>query len=359
MAGDPAIALKLKFIHQEEQKTVTLQYNRSEAVQRTYAPQGLIGLLLNDLADKRKHFVEVDLDDPFFRVFAVQLDGSIDFQRIGLKSAQVAIDYGNPNNAIEHKHADFVFEPNEPTEQKFEVFMNSTADTFYKYSVQYHFDPGSDWEGRAYSYEIPAIPTDDRTLAINPFEHLGFLEARVVPNRIDWGVIDSIDAILSYQSPTGWSKTKTFTFASTSPAQVWKLRLDDPNARSYNYRFVYHLKDGTKQESELTTTETTAIALNDPFEAGLDIQFIPLFTPGSLRMAFIDVKYSDPVNRYNREERLELSGTSTAPVVLRLSLKDRTKRSFQYRITIVKDNQLRQSAFISTEETLIGVSDNL
>ncbi|MBE9014317.1 hypothetical protein IQ250_29430, partial [Pseudanabaenaceae cyanobacterium LEGE 13415] len=329
------------------------------AVQRTYAPQGLIGLLLNDLADKRKHFVEVDLDDPFFRVFTVQLDGSIDFERIGLKSAQVAIDYGNPNNAIDHKHADFVFEPDQPTEQKFEVFMNSTADTSYKYGVQYHFDPGSDWEGRAYSYEIPAIPTDDRTLAINPFEHLGFLEARVVPNRIDWGVIDSIDAILSYQSPTGWNKTKTLTFTSALSAQTWKLRLDDPNARSYNYRFIYHLKDGTKQESEPFTTETTAIALNDPFEGALDIQFIPLFAPGSLRMMFIDVKYDDPVNRYRREERLELSGTSTAPVPLRISLKDRTKRSFQYRLTVVKDNQLRQSAFVTTEETLIGVSDNV
>ncbi|MER3478377.1 MAG: hypothetical protein C4287_20305 [Leptolyngbya sp. ERB_1_2] len=214
-----------------------------------------------------------------------------------------------------------MFEPGNLAEQKFEVFMNSTFDTTYRYNVQYHFDPGSDWEGRAYSYEIATTSTEDRTLAINPFEHLGFLEVRVVPNRIDWGVIDSIDAVLSYQSPTGWNKNKTFTLISASPAQTWKLRLDDPNARSYSYRFVYHLKDGTTQQSDLIATEATAIVLNDPFEGALDLQFIPLFTPGSLRMIYIDVRYDDADNHYHREERLELSGTTTAPVPLRISLR--------------------------------------
>ncbi|MCY7277869.1 MAG: hypothetical protein LH702_30065, partial [Phormidesmis sp. CAN_BIN44] len=354
-AGDPAIALKLKFIHQDEQKTVTLQYNRSEAVQRTYAPQGLIGLLLNDLEDKRKHFVEVDLDDPFFRVFAVTVDAPIDFERIGLLSAQVAVDYGNPANPVDHKHADFVFEPGSQTERKFEVFMNSTFDTTYDYNVQYHFDPGSEWEGHTFSYEVPVKPTEDRTLQINPFEQLGFLDLRVVPNRIDWGAIDSIDTILSYQSPTGWSKTKIITLTATSQAQFWKLRLDDSNARSYSYRFVYHLKDGSIQESEKLTTEATAIAVNDLFEGALDLEFIPLFAPGLFRMVFIDVKYDDPEHHYHREERLELSGMAAAPMPLRISLKDRSQRTFQYRLTFVGSNQMRQSAFIATTETLIGV----
>ncbi|KAM3102045.1 hypothetical protein ACKFKF_05795 [Phormidesmis sp. 146-12] len=356
IAGDPAIALKLKFIHQDEQKTITLQYNRSEAVQRTYAPQGLIGLMLNDLQNKRKHFVEVDLDDPFFRVFTVTVDAPIDFENIGLLSAQVAIDYGSPANEVDHKHADFVFEPGNHTEHKFEVFMNSTFDTSYDYNVQYHFDPGSEWEGHTYSYEVVANPTEDRTLQINPFEHLGFLDLKVVPNRIDWGEIDSIDTVLFYQSPNGWSKTKTITLTANSPAQFWKLRLDDPSARTYSYYLIHHLKDGSRQESEKVTTEATAIAVNDSFEGALDIEFIPLFTPGSFRMVFVDVKYDDRDHHYHREERLELSGTATAPVPLRISLKDGSKRSFQYRLTFVSDNKMQQGAFTTTEETLIGVS---
>ena len=43
----------------------TTERRRSSAA---HAPQGFIGLLLDELPDKAKHFVEIDLDDPFFRV---------------------------------------------------------------------------------------------------------------------------------------------------------------------------------------------------------------------------------------------------------------------------------------------------
>ncbi|NJO78333.1 MAG: hypothetical protein HC827_07250 [Cyanobacteria bacterium RM1_2_2] len=337
---------------------MTYRYNRTEAVQRTYAPQGLIGLLLADLQDKEKHFVEVDLDHPFFRVFAVNVAAPIDFQRIGLLSAQVAIDYGNPNDAANHKHADFVFEPGSQTERKFEVFMNQQFETAYTYSVQYHFDPGSDWDGHAFAYELPAKRTEDRTLQIQPFADLGFLEVRVFSNRIDWGVIDSIDGHLHYQSPTGWKRDKAMTFTADTPAQFWKLRLDHPNERTYSYHCVYHLKDGSRQESETILSQATALPINDLFEGALDLQFIPLFNADQVRMVFIDVKYDDPVNRYHRDERLELVGTATAPVSLRIALKDRTKRSFQYRFTFIgTDNRLNRGSFVTTQESLIGVSD--
>ena len=61
IAGSPEIALKLKYVHQDELKTMVFEYHRSDAAQRTYAPQGFFGLMLNDLNDEEKHFVEVDL----------------------------------------------------------------------------------------------------------------------------------------------------------------------------------------------------------------------------------------------------------------------------------------------------------
>ncbi|RIE00601.1 hypothetical protein [Cohnella faecalis] len=67
------VSFKLRIVHQEERKHIKLVYDRSEATQRTYAPQSFIGLLVADL-EKGKHFVEVDLDDPFFRVFTVSAE---------------------------------------------------------------------------------------------------------------------------------------------------------------------------------------------------------------------------------------------------------------------------------------------
>ena len=140
----PVVAsLKLKFVRQEERKTLTLKYNRSEAVRRTYAPQGFIGLLPDDLGDKSKLFKEIDLDDPFFREFVVEAKVPIDFEPIGLSSAQVAIDYGDPAAPQDHKHGDFIFNAGDTGPRMFRVFMNSTRDLSYAARLQYHFNPQS------------------------------------------------------------------------------------------------------------------------------------------------------------------------------------------------------------------------
>lgn len=357
-AGDRAIAFKLKYIAQEEQKTVSLEYSRSEAVQRTYAPQGFIGLLITDLQDKEKHFVEVDLNDPFFQKIEVIVNAPIDFKQIGLKSAQVALDYGKPANPINYKHADFIFEAEQKTEQKFEVFMNSELDTTYAYTVQYHFDPGTAWEGRAFSYEIPPKRTEDRTLQINPFENFGFLNIQVFPNKIDWGIIDSVEVYLNYRSSDNWNKEKIITLIANSQPQFWKLRTDDLGTLSYTYNIIYHLKDGSTQKSTERNSQALAIPVNDLFEGVLEIEFLPLFSLNRVKTVFVDIKYEDLNYNYYREERLELTGGSTQPVSIQIAVMDRAKRAFQYRLTFIGiDNSMHRGSFITTDETLIGVSE--
>lgn len=354
-SGLPTVALKLKFVRQEELKTLTLEYNSTEATQRTYAPQGFFGLLVADL-DRDRHFVEVDLDDPFFRAFMVTADAPIDFRAIGLTSAHIALDYGDASNAANHKHGDFVFDTEDTAEKRFEVFMNEQHDTDYTYQVQYHFDSASGWEGEKFSYDCPVQRTEDRTLLLNPFEALGFQEVRVFPNRIDPGIIESVDVHLRYESPSGWKREKTFMLTPDSEPQFWKLRLTDPTARAYTYAFVYHLKDGSTKETEPVSTQATAIPVDDPFEDALDIEFVPLFDPGQVRMLFIDFEYNDPGNSYKRTERLRLTGDSVDPVKLQISLMDVTKRLFRYRLTFIgTDNQMRRGSFIETEDTLVGI----
>lgn len=356
-ASPGELALKLKFVHQEEQKTVTLLYNRAEAVQRTYAPQGFIGMLANDLEDKSKHIVEVDLDDPFFRVFNVTLDAPIDFQRLGLSAAQVGIDYGDPADPTNHRHGDFVFDAQHTAEQKFEVFMNQGFDTGYRFGVQYHFDPGSDWQARRFSYDLPAQLTEDRTLLVNPFDQIGFLEVRVFPGQIDRGVVESIDVHLTYAPDAGPPLEKMLIVTPNSPAQFWRVRLDDPNLRAYSFRLVHHLKDGSTRETGPVTSEATLLPVNDPFEKALELDFVPLYNPATTALVFVNVEYADPANNYFREERLTLSGPSRDPVHLRISLIDPAQRTFRFRLTFVgTDNQMQRGAFVETTDTLIGVA---
>ncbi|MEL6160751.1 MAG: hypothetical protein AAFR18_16195 [Cyanobacteria bacterium J06627_32] len=354
-ASAPLVSFKLKFIKQEELKTLTLQYTTSEATQRSYAPQGFFGLLTTDL-DRQNHFVEVDLDAPFFEVFGITLDSPIDFEQIGLDSIHVALDYGDPNNAQNHKHGDFVFEKDQKDPKDFKVFMNDTFDTAYSYQMQYHFNPQSGWEGKQFSYDYPPQRTEDRTLYLNPFEHLGFLSVDVFPDQIDAGIIQSTDVHLKYESPEGWVKERVFLVKPDSPSQFWQLRLSDREARTYTYHLVHHLEDGSTRTTEPVTQSATKLPISDPFESALNLEFIPLLD-ADVRLAFVDVEYSDPENSYERQERLTLQPGAFDPVKLRISLVNPDQKTFRYRLTVVKnDNSMRRDAFVETTETLIAVT---
>ena len=353
------VSLKLKYIRQEERKKMTFYYNRAEATRRTYAPQGFFGLLLEDLVDKSSYFTEVDLDDPFFREFNVQAETPIDFTRIGLSSAQVALDYGDPSNPKDHKHGDFVFHEDDKGPKDFTVFLNSTHDVDYRQQQQFHFSPDAGWDSDKFSIELPAMRTTDRTLFINPYDVLDFLEIEVVPGDIDTGIIASTEVTLRVIGPADFGMKKVFTVLPDSPSQTWKLRLLKPVApetRTVTYALKHRLKDGTVREQLSTELISSTLLVHDPFDQALNIEFIPLFDAATVRQVFIDVEYDDPTNRYSRSERLDIRGDQTDNVKLRIALLDPQRREFSYRFAVVGTNSdFRRMAFQTSYEELVPI----
>lgn len=353
------VSLKLKFIRQEERKKLTFYYNRAEATRRTYAPQGFFGLLLADLHDKASYFTEVDLDDPFFREFKVMAEAPIDFERIGLSSAQVALDYGDPANAQDHKHGDFVFRADDKGPKDFTVFLNATHDVEYTQQQQFHFSPDAGWDSDRSSVELPAERTADRTLFVNPYDVLDFLEISVAPGTIDAGIVNSIEATLEAAGPAGFSQKKTFIVLPDSPAQVWKLRTPKPvppDTRTLTFALKHHLKDGSVRQTPPQELAASAVVVNDPFDQALNIEFVPLFDSAAVRQLFIDVDYQDPANNYSRSERIDIDGVQVENVDLRLALIDPAKREFRYRFTVVGTNgEFRRLAWQTSEEEIVPI----
>ncbi len=355
------VSFRLRAVHQEERKSVKVIYDRSEATQRTYAPQGFFGVLTADL-DRSRHFVEVDLDDPFFRVFQVVVDPPDDFAAIGLRSAQVALDYGDPARPAELKHKDLRFEAGAtpPVAQTMEVFLNSALDLDYRQATQYHFATTSGWEGSRFSYELPSATTEDRTLVLVPHEHIGFLSVDATATRVDWSVVDSIDVMLRHESG-GEVLEKQLLLTAAKPTDTWKVRTSGPTARDYTWRLVHHLADGTTREVVGTEPSRASILpVDDPFPGALDLSFLPLLDPAKTRMAFVDVAYHDDDNNYHREERLTLKPSDTEPVAKQIAVMDLTKKGFSYRITLVGvDNSLTKLPSVDTTDDLIAVSEPL
>lgn len=353
--GIPAlVSFKLKYEHKEEDKTLTLRYDRTEAVQRSYAPQGFVGLMLGDIANLGDYFQEIDLDDPFFRDFEVTVDAVVDYAGIGLDDIQVAIDYGT---GAEAKHKDLVFNAQSSTHEAFDTFLATDLSTAYRAGQQFHFAPEhmSGWVGEKLSYDVPAADSVDRTMVVTPYAHLGFLEIQVVPNRIDSDLLDRIEVALSFADPDGWRAEKILIVRAGSPPQTWKVRTSSPEARSYTYRLTHHLKDGTPPiVDEPVTTSAGAVSVDDPFPYALEIDFVPAWDPASMRDVFVDVTYADPHHGIDRSMRLTFAGADQAVRHLRLALRDREARQFGWKVLFVRtDGSILRKPLVLDTETLI------
>ncbi|MFT3886767.1 MAG: hypothetical protein QM713_01195 [Arachnia sp.] len=358
--GTPAVvSFKLRAVHQEERKRIRVVYDRSEATQRTYAPQGFFGLMIAGL-DRSRHFVEVDLDDPFFRVFQIVVDPPDDFAGIGLRSAQVSLDYGDPAKPAELKHKDLRFEASAETSaaQTMEVFLNSALDLSYRNAVQYHFATTSGWEGSSHSYEFPATTTEDRTLVLVPHDKIGFLSVTATATRVDWTVVDSIDVHLRHESG-GEVLEKQLMLTKDVTTAEWKVRTSSPTARDYTWRLVHHLSDGTTKEVVgIEPSRAALLPVDDPFPGALSLTFIPLLDTARTKRAFVDIVYDDPDGAYHREERLTIQPSDVDPVLTEIAVLDLKKKAYSYQVTLLgADNSLTRLEPVTTEETLIAITE--
>lgn len=67
---------------------------------------------------------------------------------------------------------------------------------------------------------------------------------------------------------------------------------------------------------------SSALAVHEPFDQALSIEFFPLFDMTTVRQVFIDVEYDDPRNNFSRSERLDIRGDRTDNAKLRFALLD-------------------------------------
>lgn len=254
----------------------------------------------------------------------------VDFARIGLFAADVAIDYGDPAGPQNHRNAEFHLTAADPGPQRFSTFLNAARDIDFQVGVQYDFEADSGWAGERLSYQLPARVTTDRTLKVDPADELGFLELAVFPNRIDAGIVDAIDVDLSYSDGATFQRPDFLRVMPDGGRQFWRLRLTRPDRREWTAQFTHHLKNGTTRTSPPVTSDASFLPVNDPFLTALDIRVIPLYAPGTVARAFVDVHYTDADNNYQREERIELPGNATEPVTLRIALLNPALRSFRH-----------------------------
>lgn len=351
------LAFRLQKIEQIEDKTVTLQYNRQSAEQRSFAPQGLIGLLADDL-DGPPHFIEVDLDSPFFRELAIQIDAPSVFDPIGLMKADVAIEYGRATDPVGIKHKDISFRPGGANQDKASFFLNPKFDLSYTLSLQYHFNPLSGWDGEKLSYDLPPVSSLDRTLLVNPFRDFGFHEIRIVPGDIDPDMVDSTDVFLHYEHPGQWSRDTMITVTPGDVPKSWKLRLSDPEQRWFTYRWVHRLKDGSTKEIAPLRTNIPLITVNDPFDEPLIIELYPNYDASQIRLVIVDLSYQEKNSTKKRTQQIKFQPTEVDSRRIRFGRTDRSQNTYTMQITVLGvDNSVRRLPPVNPATTTVFLGE--
>jgi hypothetical protein len=351
------LAFRLQKIEQQEDKSITLHYNRQSAVKRSYAPQGLIGLLADDL-DGPPHFIEVDLDSPFFRVLDITVGAPQAFDPIGLLQTSVSIEYGRASDPAGIKFKDITFRPGGSAEEKVSFFLNPKRDLGYALTQKYNFDALSGWDGEKLQYDLPKATSLDRTLLVNPFRDFGFLEIRVVAGDLDADMIDSSDVLLHYEDPGHWSRDKVITVRPGAPSQSWKLRLSNPDRRAFSYTVTHHLKDGTTRSADPAATNIPLVTVNDPFDEPLVVELFPNFAWTGLKLVIVDVTYEDPNWLRKRAQQVRLQPEQSDSVRVRFARTDPTAGAYSLQVTALgTDNSVKRMPPVRMEASIVFLAE--
>jgi hypothetical protein len=356
-ASPYGLALKLKIVHQEELKTVTYNYSRMDAVQRTYAPQGLFGVMLSKV-DKSKHYLQVDGTDAFFQKFSVAVTPPRDFAAIGLQTAHVALDYGDATGDGPNKHGEFVFDAAHNASTSWDLFKGQITSTEFSYAVDYTFDPQAGWTGEQDRYVFPATTTENRQLALDPNASLGFLGVTLTPGHIDSTVVDRVEVTLEYVGSNGWKATETFIVRSDSKPQTWKLRLSDKASREYTYTTRCVLKDDTAFATEPARNSASAIVVSDAFKGRIEITVVPAFDATKMRAALVEFSYQDQAASYRYANTLFLAPNNPQPTKVQIPVLDLSRCQYNYRITTITTNgEHFKGNLTTTDDPIVLVAD--
>lgn len=352
--GNPDIKLRLKAEHIHENKEFTLNYNSTDAIVKTYAPQGFFGLLLGS-EDKSRYMQSVSLNDPFFKKYIVDLISPTkeDFSKLGLNSVNLCMGYGDPKEERTFKRKEFQFTCDSYKNDKFEVYMNENLDTSFRYNLEYYFDPGSAWEGQGQqvSYRFSGLKTNSGSLNLNPCEYMNFEKIDIkLGEDINWDLLNSIDVNLQF--PDEENKfNKTFTFTKGSNPQQWCVRMGDKKGAVGNFKKIYNMKNGLPIEIEGKINSGTII-VNDPTSL-----IIYVINQIDAEYIYLNFEYKDTENNYSFNDMLSFEKPKKGDhKKFKIPLINVNKLDFECNVTAIDGNGVDKTGVIVKKNDKLNVN---
>lgn len=353
------IGLTLRFMHEEELKTLDMSWKESTAVEQIHAPNGSFGVMLRGV-DKSKHFLAIDLDSDFFQRIKVMVDCPTPFASLGLSEVTVHMEYGNRGDGQPKYVSDVELKPDAQghiTPQEFTCSLDAARRLNYSYRVDLFFDPSSNIRGQKTHYTTDMISSVNRSLVIDPESYVGLLKVNAVIGDMNWDDLPHVEVKVGYDdNPNNFHVQDSFVLTKDKPTFDWLVRLTDPNQLGYWYEVTYFLKD--EQTIKLPRQNSTErnLVINEPWQDRLNLLLDAQLTAALARLV-VQVDYEDTDTGYRFSSVTRITNNTEVPANLRIPILNRNKRSYNYQITAVgADNSVRRgNAVAATDSYLLAV----
>jgi hypothetical protein len=338
--------LKAKMEVVREHKTFELLYNGRTAVELTHVCCGFLATMLQDGAAPVVR--EVDLDDPFFSTLKVQVLSTIDFTEMAdLHTALVHISHAG------HRES-YTFAKDTPGPYRFEVALTDPKQDLYTWEAEFAFDTDLG-TGDPRVSSMP-VPSRRRALLLDPLAHFRYRRVHVLLGPIDLALVPRLRVHLRVRDDDNVSLARTEIRLDASHTEdLWRVHL--PTASSSLQvlaRVDWEDPQGVSHEgAEEEVTGVSFVAIG-PYREILAIAVQPAADWTAVTQMHVELEYRDGEHVVTRQ--LLFTAAQPGSQTVQIPLLDRTKRSYQWRHTLVHpDGTTEEPDWVTTDRTLLVV----
>lgn len=355
-ANNMCIGFHLRYMHQDELKTFEMSWKEASAVEQTHSPNGTFGLLMRGL-DRKKHFIDVNLDDDFFQRLKVMVDCPTPFAAIGLNEVKVHLEYGDRGDGQPKYVNDLELKPDAQgrvTPQEFTCSLDQKRTLSYRYRIDFYFDPNANIRGQKLHYTTDVLTGQDRTLSVDPETYVGFLKVEAAAGQINFDEIPRAQVKIGYDDDTNnFHVQDTFMLSKEKPSFQWMVRLNDPALNQYWYEVTYFLKDDQTIVAPRRAAINQSISINEPWQDRLRLLVDGLLSK-SLSRLVVEIEYEDADAGYRYSSVREIAGEADKPYSVKIPLMDKNKQTYRYQVTAVgTDNSVRRGQMVEAKDAYL------
>jgi hypothetical protein len=310
-ASESTFALKLQFtlrdIHQEELKTISLDWNQAQPERRTAAPQGLLSHIAG-----RPMVVEAQDTGTFWDSLKVTVRTLGDLAALGVQGLVVELAY--PDENAPQAQAALLFAPGDLAPKRFTAWTNGQPPR-YRARVDVRFNEDGPWPGPP-DFAGAWHTLQSLDLAVHPLSEVPRVELQIAPGTLSF--VETPQAQVDLRLDGAIVATHMLTAAQ--PTAMFRSRLPPrPDAQSppqLEARTTWFLAGGKRVEGPWLPVEGTVVFVAAPWRSERTLRVLPLLPETTLE-ALVTLRLVEPGHTESIELRFEPGERRAKSVTLR------------------------------------------